>query len=661
MPCTTLVRGPRKPVRSSSSIGEQPCSARHSSSSRRCSCAWTWRTRPCASAYAAIASSHGAGTARTLCAATPTRDAVALGRPRAQGVHAREERLDVGVAEAPLARARPAAPVPAVAVVGGGEQHDLRARRRAPPPRPRSPSRSAPRRACRRAGGGRSGTRRPRRSPPPPSRRTRGPRRRASSRGRARPRAGTSPCASVQKSSCACAPGAPPTPRRSRWNACECAFTIAGHARGPHAASLSSARSIAVAAAAASSSVDVLLRRVAHAGRVAHEHHPGGQPLGDHARVVAGEADELGRVRRAARSAARTAGSNATPALRDAVAQLDPHAGALGERRRRRPRAASRQRVDRGRLRRARVEPQPHVRGHRGERVRLDEDARGGDDEVGVASARSSAATISRAAADIASRRSARRVVPAWSARPWRSTCSRSRDASAGHDAGRRPRRGEVARLVDVQLEEPAQPRRATRARARARPGRRRRARIASRSDTPSSSRRASTSSTSSRPDQRAAAERRRVEARALLVGERDHGDRALASGRDRERRRRRRARRRSAPPSRTLSRCEPTAHHGPSPVGQRPQVAGGVALDLAPEPGGLRGEPARGGRRPRPSRPAGSRRPPSSADPSRPAQALRQVVGRRSSAAPATPASGRTHTGSPPTNAAATGLWPSR
>ena len=28
MACTTLVRGPRKPVRSSSSIGEQPCSSR---------------------------------------------------------------------------------------------------------------------------------------------------------------------------------------------------------------------------------------------------------------------------------------------------------------------------------------------------------------------------------------------------------------------------------------------------------------------------------------------------------------------------------------------------------------------------------------------------------------------------------------------------------
>ena len=90
MPWITLVRGPRNPVRCSSSMGETPCSARHSSSSRGCSWAWTWRTRPCASAYAAIASSQPAGTARTLCAATPTWTPSRARRPRAQRVDARE-------------------------------------------------------------------------------------------------------------------------------------------------------------------------------------------------------------------------------------------------------------------------------------------------------------------------------------------------------------------------------------------------------------------------------------------------------------------------------------------------------------------------------------------------------------------------------------------
>ena len=44
--------GPRQPVRSSSSIGLQPCSARHSSISRGCSSAWTCSGRPSAAAYA---------------------------------------------------------------------------------------------------------------------------------------------------------------------------------------------------------------------------------------------------------------------------------------------------------------------------------------------------------------------------------------------------------------------------------------------------------------------------------------------------------------------------------------------------------------------------------------------------------------------------------
>ena len=84
MPWTTLVRAPRKPQRSSSSIGEQPCSAWHSSSSRRCSQAWTWRTRSwLLGVVARSPRSSRPGTARTLCTATPT---PTPGRPEA---HAR--------------------------------------------------------------------------------------------------------------------------------------------------------------------------------------------------------------------------------------------------------------------------------------------------------------------------------------------------------------------------------------------------------------------------------------------------------------------------------------------------------------------------------------------------------------------------------------------
>ena len=49
------------------------------------------------------------------------------GRPAAQAVDALEERLDVGVAEAALARLRRhvGSVAPAVAVISGGQQHDL--------------------------------------------------------------------------------------------------------------------------------------------------------------------------------------------------------------------------------------------------------------------------------------------------------------------------------------------------------------------------------------------------------------------------------------------------------------------------------------------------------------------------------------------------------
>ena len=170
---------------------------------------------------------HGADAVR----GEADRDAVAVRGPRAQVVDAAQERLDVGVAEAPLARARRAvAAVPAVAVVGGGEQHDPQAGRDRRLGHARSPSRSGSRTACRRAvvdvveladgavaGRGHLGV-------------DARPRRRASCRGRARPRAGTSRVAPAPEVVAGLA-GRSATPRRSRWKACEWALTIAGTAR----------------------------------------------------------------------------------------------------------------------------------------------------------------------------------------------------------------------------------------------------------------------------------------------------------------------------------------------------------------------------------------------------------------------------------------------
>ncbi len=160
-------------MRSSSSIGEQPCSAWHSSSSRRCSWAWTWRTSRWRSEYSAIASSQSLGTARTLCAAIPTRT------PGTAAAHSRsrldpaQERVHVGVAEPALSRRRRQI---ARRPSRRGDRRPAAARSaarpRPPPPPPRTPSRCAPDTACRPAGGARSETRRPRRSRRRPSRRT---------------------------------------------------------------------------------------------------------------------------------------------------------------------------------------------------------------------------------------------------------------------------------------------------------------------------------------------------------------------------------------------------------------------------------------------------------------------------------------------------------
>ena len=180
--------------------------------------------------------------------------------------------------------------------------------------------------------------------------------------------------------------------------------------------------------------------------------------------------------------------------------------------------------------------------------------------------ASSSAATISRAAAASASRRSSRRVVPAWSARPSSSTREPHARGERPDGAGRRAGPREVARLVDVELEEAAQPREPARRLAEAlRVGAGRAHRVGERDAVVV---RAGEHVGDVEPaDERARAERRRVEARALLVGEGDHGDGRAQPARRPRSRQRRRARRRSA---RRGARCRgasrsPTTDPAPS------------------------------------------------------------------------------------------------
>ena len=172
-----------------------------------------------------------------------------------------------------------------------------------------------------------------------------------------------------------------------------------------------------------------------------------------------------------------------------------------------------------------------------------------------------------------------------------------------GDDAGRRVSGGEVARLVDVQLEEarePVEPRRGV-AQALGIDARLRH-RVAERD--------AVLVDAVDRvvdvepPDQRARAEGRRVEARALLVGERDHGHRhALGhreAGGDAERAV-------EAPAAAHAVQVRADRPPRRRRVRARPQVAGRVALQLAAR------SPRRGARtrrppaRPRRSTPAAS------------------------------------------------------
>ena len=213
--------------------------------------------------------------------------------------------------------------------------------------------------------------------------------------------------------------------------------------------------------------------------------------------------------------------------------------------------------------------PLPAMSGRPARSSARDDQARGGEQRV---------ARARRAASCRRGRRGRGSV--AHGAQPRRQAATRRRTGA--------PARCEVAALVDVQLDEAAQ----------ARPPLRRGRRAPSGSTAARPSRRVAPSS--SHPvehvvdveaaGQRPRPERRRVEARALLVGERDDGHRSVDRRRHRERRRDT-ERAVVAPALRArVSVCEPVAHHGPSPSGTRPAVARRIALDAQPD--GLRPAP---------------------------------------------------------------------
>ena len=261
------------------------------------------------------------------------------------------------------------------------------------------------------------------------------------------------------------------------------------------------------------------------------------------------------------------------------------------------------------------------------------------------------AATMRIAARSSASERSWRRVVPAWSARPWRSACTRIRAASAAHDREAL----EVGCLVDVQLEEAAQapePRRRPRdaggidaggghrvgqahavvvARAR---GRRDRA-------TPASARLPKVGVLKRAPSSSAKAMTATGACSATREGG-AHAQRAVV-----------------APAGAHAVEVRADAPPRLRRVGQRPAVAGGVDLDAQADLGRAAREPrARGRVLGRPGQPRGAAL--VEADGLEVGQAPREVV-RRDHDAILHAASGRTHATSPARMTRHTGLRPKR
>ena len=224
---------PRKPQRSSSSIGEQPCSASALLELAALLAGVDVADQPVALGVLGHRGDplrrHGADAVH----GHPHRHAVDRPAHARSRVEPLQERLHVGIAEAPLARGRPARR----SRRGGRRPAAARSpARSSPPPRPgRSPSRWARRRASRRAGARRSETRPPRRSRRRPSARRRARRPRASTPGRASRPAGTSRSASSRSRRRTRTPTRSPIPRRSSWKAWLWALTIAGTRGRPHA------------------------------------------------------------------------------------------------------------------------------------------------------------------------------------------------------------------------------------------------------------------------------------------------------------------------------------------------------------------------------------------------------------------------------------------
>ena len=438
------------------------------------------------------------------------------------------------------------------------------------PRRRRAPARWAPRRACRRAGGGRSGTRRPRRSRRPhlavdAASATalhrlgiEAPGRGAYIASRQRPEVVAAWSRALGRAAQVALEGVRVRVghRRRSWPA--------AHRERPPAHERVARRGGVV-------EVDRLLGRVADAARVAREDHrrAGSSPAED-ARVVAGEAQRRPPGRRSAARSARVE-LDAVRARRRPVSSAPVAARLL-----RAPRGQRRA----GRLRRA---ASSHSRTCAAIVVSAlgSTSIRDAVTTMSVASARSvggddqARGGSERVAALVAARRA--RVVGA-AVQVGLHAHARGEPAHA-HD---RRERSRSRRLVDVQLEEAAQAPQPLPAPARRPPGRRRRrpsrrpARRRRRRGGRARRRRRA------RPTSARRAEGRRVEARALLVGEGDHRHRARRSATANAGAHAERAV--VAPAAAHAVEVRADAPPRRRRVGHRPAVAGRVALDAQPD-----------------------------------------------------------------------------
>jgi hypothetical protein len=347
-------------------------------------------------------------------------------------------------------------------------------------------------------------------------------------------------------------------------------------------------------------------------------------------------------VAREAHDALRVAERGAQRAVElDAVrARGDRQLGAVGQ--------ALEPGGERGGVLRARVEPQADVGGDRRERVGLDEHPRSGDDHV------FGGALVGGDDEDRGAQERVGALVAARGARVVGATVQVGLDA---HPRSQRAHDGEaleIGGLVDVQLQEApqaSQPLRGRRDAGGVDAGGRHRVR------------QAHTVVVAAVEDggiedagQRAAAEGRRVEARALLVGERDDRHRRVLGHRERG------AHAQGAVVAPALAHAvQVRADAPPRPrrAGHRPAVAGGVDLDAQADLVRAVREPrARGLVLGRPRQPRGAAL--VEADGLEIGQAPRQVVGDDHEAI-LHAASGRTHATSPARMTRHTGLRPKR